>query len=215
MFNLAIKWGYIKENPRKHVKLFKDDDKKPLRFLTEEECSRFLAATPQNLYPVYFTFLSTGMRKAELEHLRWSDIDLANRKIFIQKKPDWQPKTGEREIPISDDLCQILTEHKKKSRKAGKDDYVFHIIESDKSHNMLRNELIKIAQDAEIPDFTKVHTLRHTFASHLVMQGVDLPAIQKLMGHSDIETTMIYAHLAPDHLSKAVNKLPIKLSKKS
>ena len=40
------------------------------------------------------------------------------------------------------------------------------------------------------------------------MQGVDLPTVGKLMGHTDIETTMIYAHLAPDHLSKAVNKLP-------
>ncbi len=55
--------------------------------MTEEECSRFLAATPKNLYPVYFTFLSTGMRKAELEHLRWSDIDLANRKYLSRKNP--------------------------------------------------------------------------------------------------------------------------------
>ena len=88
---------------------------------------------------------------------------------------------------------------------------MFHIVESDKSHNMLRNELIKIAEKAGIEDFTKVHTLRHTFASHLVMQGVDLPTVQRLMGHASVETTMIYAHLAPDHLSKAVNKLPIRI----
>jgi len=50
-------------------------------------------------------------------------------------------------------------------------------------------------------------TRRHTFASHLVMSGVDLPTVKKLMRHSDIQTTMIYAHLAPDHLSDAVNKL--------
>ena len=67
--------------------------------------------------------------------------------------------------------------------------------------------MIKIAKAAEIENLTKVHTLRHTFASHLVMSGVDLPTVSKLMGHSDIETTMIYAHLAPEHLADAVNKL--------
>jgi len=52
-----------------------------------------------------------------------------------------------------------------------------------------------------------IHTFRHSFASHLIMSGVDLPTVQKLMGHSDIETTMIYAHLAPEHLKGAVDKL--------
>ena len=71
----------------------------------------------------------------------------------------------------------------------------------------LRTKLIKIAKQAEIQDLTRLHTLRHTFASHLVMQGVDLPTVMKLMSHADIQTTMIYAHLASDHLAEAVNKL--------
>jgi site-specific recombinase XerD len=50
-------------------------------------------------------------------------------------------------------------------------------------------------------------SLRHTFASHLVMSGVDLPTVKKLMGHSDIETTMIYSHLADEHVDKAVENL--------
>jgi len=213
MLNLAIKWDYLKDNPMKHVKSLKVDDKKPLRFLTEEECERFLEACPKELYPIYFTFMSTGMRKAELEHLRWDDIEFRNRKIYIRKKPDWQPKTGEREIPISDELLIVLEQHKRRSKKAGKKDYVFAIIDGGKSHNMLRTELIKIAQVAGLEDMTKVHTLRHTFASHLVMAGVDLPTVQKLMGHSDIETTMIYSHLSPSHLSNAVNHLPLKSKK--
>ncbi len=215
MLNLAIRWDYLRENPMKQVKPLKVDDKKALRFLTAEECNRFLEACPKVLYPVYFTFIATGMRKSELEYLLWKDIDLARRKIYICQKPNWQPKTGEREIPISDDLLEILSKHKKRNRKATKDDYVFHIVENDRSHNMLRNELIKIAEKAEIEDFTKVHTLRHTFASHLVMAGVDLPTVQKLMGHSDIETTMIYSHLSPEHLSSAVNKLPINVIKRN
>ncbi len=208
MLNLAEKWDYLKVNPMKRVKPLKVDDKKPFRFLTSEECERFLAACPQNLYPMYFTFLSTGMRKAELEHLRWNDIDLRSQKILIRRKADWQPKTGEREIPMSDDLIELLEAIRKKSKPAV-DDHVFNVLGNGKSHNMLRTELIKIGIKAGIEGLTKVHTLRHTFASHLVMAGVDLPTIQKLMGHSDIETTMIYAHLAPDHLAKAVNKLSL------
>lgn len=210
MLNLAIKWDYLKANPMKLVKPLKVDDKKPLRFLTEDECERFLQATPKHLYPIYFTFLSTGMRKSELEYLRWNDINLKNRLIYIRKKPDWLPKTGEREIPIGDELLKVLKNYKENSNDTSKEDFVFDIIDSGKSHNMLRTELIKIGKLAEIKDLTKVHTLRHTFASHLVMAGVDLPTIQKLMGHSDIETTMLYAHLAPEHLSNAVNKLPIR-----
>ena len=70
---------------------------------------------------------------------------------------------------------------------------------------MIRS-LESTAKKAEIPRFT-LHDLRHTFASHLVMEGVDLPTVQKLMGHADISTTMIYAHLAPDHMKDAINRL--------
>ena len=66
---------------------------------------------------------------------------------------------------------------------------------------------MKVAKKCGFPDVTKIHSLRHTFASHLVMNGVDLPTVKQLMGHSDIGTTMIYAHLDPDHLVTAIDKL--------
>lgn len=208
IFNLAIKWGYLKENPTTGITKLKVNDSKPPRFLTEEECRRLLEACPSGLYPVYFTFLSTGMRKAELENLEWDDVDLARRKIRIRRKESWQPKTGERDIPISDSLYELLTGLKRKNDQSLKSDYVFCHKDGGRLRTKLREKLISIGRKAEIKDLTRVHTLRHTFASHLVMSGVDLPTVKKLMGHSDIQTTMIYAHLAPDHLSKAVNKLP-------
>ncbi len=209
IFNLAIKWGYIRENPTKGVAKLKVDENQTPRFLSVNECRRFLDVCPPNLYPIYYTFLHTGMRKAELENLTWADIDLERRQISIRRKKDWRPKTGERDIPISDGLLKLLTDLHRKRDGRSKNDYVFPVKSSGKNmHNYLRMELIKIAKKAEIGEFTKVHTLRHTFASHLVMQGVDLPTVQKLMGHSDIETTMIYAHLGPDHLANAVEKLP-------
>ncbi|MCK4573061.1 MAG: site-specific integrase [candidate division Zixibacteria bacterium] len=207
IFNLAIKWGYLKDNPARGITKLKVNDSKSQRFLSKEECQRLLDACPEQLYPVYFTFLNTGMRKAELENLEWSDIDFKRRKIKIRRKEDWQPKTGEREIPISDSLLDLLQSLKDKNTRTVNSDYVFCHKDGGKLRTKLREKLISIAKKAEIEDLTRVHTLRHTFASHLVMSGVDLPTVKKLMGHSDIQTTMIYAHLAPDHLADAVNKL--------
>ena len=56
---------------------------------------------------------------------------------------------------------------------------------------------------------SQLDSKRHTFASHLVMSGVDLPTVKKLLGHADIETTMIYSHLADEHVDKAVDKLSL------
>jgi len=208
MLNVARRWGYIKENPVMMVKPLKTDDKKPVRFLTLDECGELLDAATPEFYPVLFTFLNTGMRKAELVNLRWDDIDFERRTLAVRAKEDWKPKTGEREIPMSDDLFSILREYRDNQKRPKKTDYVFPLMGHGRAHNWLREELIRTARRAEIEDLTKVHTLRHTFASHLVMNGVDLPTVGKLMGHSDVETTMIYAHLAPEHLTKAVSKLP-------
>jgi len=208
--NLAIKWGYLRDNPVRRVTKLKVNDSRPPRFLSMEECQRFLAATPTEFYPVYFTFLSTGMRKSELEFLEWIDIDFPRRKIKIRAKSDWQPKTSDREIPINDPLLAVLKERKRDNEKTTKSRYVFCSGDGSRLKVKLREKLIKIAIQAQIPDLTRVHTLRHTFASQLVMNGVDLPTVKKLMGHADIETTMIYAHLGQDHLTDAVNKLSFK-----
>ncbi len=207
IFNLAKKWDYLKENPTDKVKKLKVTDSKPIRFLTRDECQRLLESCPEELYPIYYTFLNTGMRKAELENLEWEDVDFKRRKIKIRRKDFWQPKTGEREIPLSDSLYTLLKQVCDSNKKKPQSGFVFSHSDGSKIRIKLREKLIKIGKQADIENLTKLHTLRHTFASHLVMSGVDLPTIKKLMGHSDIQTTMIYAHLAPDHLSDAVNKL--------
>ena len=149
------------------------------------------------------------MRKGELENLEWSDIDFKRRKIKIQWKETWQPKTGEREIPIGEQLFDILKKQREENDSGLKSNFVFPHRNGGKIKMKLRDKMIEIAKEANIDGLTKLHTLRHTFASHLVMAGVDLPTVKKLMGHSDIQTTMIYAHLAPEHLIDAVNKLRI------
>ncbi len=207
IFNMAIKWGFMRENPTKAVVKLKVNDSKKPRFLTKEECRRLLENSPTTLRNIFYVFLNTGMRKAELENLEWSDIDFKRRKIKIQRKDFWTPKTGEREIPINQGTYDLLAKLMKENDTGLESDFVFPHRDGGRIKDKLREQLIKIAQKAKIEGLTKLHSLRHTYASHLVMNGVDLPTVQKLMGHSDIQTTMIYSHLAPDHLADAVEKL--------
>ena len=102
------------------------------------------------------------------------------------------------------DLFQNL---KKKNDKSLESSFVFPGKDGGLPKIKLRERLIEVALQAKIKGLTKIHSLRYAFASHLVMSGVDLPTVQKLMGHSDIQTSMIYSHLAPDHLADAVEKL--------
>ena len=209
MFYLAMEWGYLKHNPASKIKKIKADDAKPPRFLTKKECYRLLKAFPSELAPIFYIFLNTGMRKSELENLEWSDIDFRRKKIRIRKKETWRPKTNERDIPINSGTYELLKELKTQNDFAIKSRYVFPGKDGERTKVKLREKLIKVAIQARIPDLTKLHTLRHTFASHLVMNGVDLPTVQKLLGHADIETTMVYSHLAPEHLAGAVDKIEL------
>jgi len=203
MFRLAVQWGYTKENPTDGVTRMRLPKKNPPQYLTEEQCKKFLEACDDFLYPIFYTFLNTGMRKSELENLEWSDVDFKRRKIKIIEKEDWKPKTNEREIPINNGLYEVLNNQRDNGSK-----YIFPDENGNKIYpNRLRKRLITLTKKCGFPEVTQVHALRHTFASHLVMKGIDLPTVKKLMGHSDIDTTMIYSHLTEKHVDSAVEKL--------
>lgn len=204
IFSLAIKWGYTSNNPAKAIEFLKIIQRKEPRFLTKEEWDKLLANCNEWQYPIFYTFLHTGMRKQELMNLEWQDVDFERRIIKIRVKDDWTPKTAERNIPISNGLLELLKKHKEKTKRGN---LVFHEEGNIIENNKLRKQLMKVTKKCGFPEVTKLHTLRHTFSSHLVMKGVDLPSVMKLLGHADIQTTMIYSHLAPDHLTKAVDKL--------
>jgi len=205
IFNLAKNWGYTKENPTDGVKMLKVTNHITPRFLSEDECKKLLDMCNAWEHPIFYTFLNTGMRKGELLNLEWLDINFDRRKIRIIFKDGWSPKTSEREIPINDGLLKLLEKLKDDNKKSS---VVFHDGSGQQiENNRLRKRLISLTKKCGFPDVTKLHTLRHTFASHLVMKGVDLPTVKKLMGHADIQTTMIYSHLADEHVDKAVEKL--------
>lgn len=144
-----------------------------------------------------------GMRRGEIYHLKWTDIDFEKNIITIQPKDDWHPKTYEcRDIPMD----ALVTEHLLKIPRRG--EYVLYDTYGKRfSIDSLTNYYrAKVARKVGIDSF--IHKLRHTYASHLVQNRVDLYTVSKLLGHKNIITTQIYAHLIPDTLQEAVNRLP-------
>ena len=120
--------------------------------------------------------------------------------LEVRNKAGWRTKTGnERTLPLHPELKSILKKLPQDSQ------WCFPTATGQQHKNNLRRELIPIFKAAKLP--YNLHRLRHTFASHLVMQGVDLPTMKQLMGHTSIQTTMGYAHLSQDHMKASVKKL--------
>ena len=175
------------------------------------EIGTLLDHTPDDLKPIFQTFLLTGMRLGELVNLMWDDVDFRRNKIMIRRKSFWRPKTGEREISIHSDLKPILMRVKAQNSRVLKSDFVFPHKDGSRIKTKLRERLIKIAKEASIKDLSSIHAFRHTFATQLLQNGVQFPELKEILGHKDINTTLMYLHFAPDHLASAVDKMKIKV----
>lgn len=183
-------------------------------FFTPQEISQLLEYTrktaaqhPIDKCPPWETVIllgaRAGLRRAEIHHLTWKDINFEKSFLSVTPKKDWTPKDYEcRDIPLSADL----KEHLQKLPRRGP--YVVYDIYNSRlsleSYTTYFRE--KIVRKCGLSG--NVHKLRHTFASHLVQAGVDLYTVSKLLGHSSIKTTEIYAHLSPVTLAGAICKLP-------
>lgn len=196
MYSKAIEWGYVNKNPVKGTKRLKEPPGR-LRFLKTEEVKKLLKACPEYLCSIVICALNTGMRKGEILNLKWSNVDLKNRKITVINTKNNESRV----IPINQTLYQqLLALYRSKNGE-----YVF----SNKNGLPfldIKKGFSAALKRARIKDF-RFHDLRHTFGSHLVMQGVDLRTVQQLMGHKDIKMTMRYSHLSPGHVQEAVKKL--------
>ena len=200
--NRAVALGYLPRNPCREVKKLKTP-RKQVRFLSSDEVRKLLEAGNGRMRPIVETFLYTGLRRDELTNLTWADVDLQRRVVAVQAKDGWHPKDYEvRHIPMAPRLHELL-----KSLPRKDNPWVFST-SNDGPHlgHILSRDFRKLLKFCGIKG-ASLHTLRHTFASHLVMKGTDVYTVQKLLGHSSIKTTEIYAHLAPDFLKAAVQKL--------
>lgn len=203
-FRWAVKQNYLFVNPVTNIEKFRVPKRSLPKFMTSEDIRKFFAACREDERRLFSTILLTGMRKGEVEHLTWSDLNFELGILFVQAKPHvgWQPKTDERVIPISSTLQQILFEQ---YANRTSEEWVFANREGNRDTHILE-KLKKICRGANIKA-TTVHALRHSFGAHLRMAGVSLADIADLLGHKDLSTTQIYAKVQQEHLRSVVGKL--------
>ncbi len=194
MFSKAILWDMASENPVKKVQMFREPAGR-IRYLSRQEIADLLRESVEHLRPIIMTALYTGMRKSEILRMRWDDVDLKHRIIYVRTSKNGQS----REIPIATELMEVL------ERLARDSDRVFTRSDGGAVDN-IKTCFYNAVRRAGIEGFS-FHDLRHTFASYLVMSGVDLLTVKELLGHKTIQMTLRYAHLSPSHKRSAVDAL--------
>jgi site-specific recombinase XerD len=179
-------------------------DKEPqgrLLWYTAEELRRVLKAAKGVYKTVAMLCARAGLRRAEAYWLEWTDVDFERGKIHIAPKPEWTPKDHERRwIPMSNDLRGYL----KKLPRHGR--FVLEAHGERMDLNSLSHMFSRLLRSIGLKG--SIHTLRHTFGSHLASAGVSIYIIKDLMGHKEVEQTSKYAHLSPDATAGAIHKLP-------
>jgi integrase len=206
MLDTAAEWRIIATTPR--VKWLKVPRQR-FRFLDFDEADRLVAAAEADSlgHAMIVVAINTGLRLGELLALRWDAVDLRAGRVHVREAAArgvvGTPKSGRaREVPLNDTAIAALRAHKHLRGPT--------VFCTDGGRMLTKNEAkapLRRAQRRAGIVALGWHDLRHTFASHLVMRGVSIKAVQELLGHATIEMTMRYAHLAPTVTRDAVRTL--------
>lgn len=197
VFNELARLGYWNaENPLGKLRQFKVQQTE-LSYLTYEQIEKLLLElkTAQNPHVCLVTrvCLSTGARWSEAEELRSTQV--RDGQIQFAKT-----KSGKvRSVPISDELQSDLEAHYKAHGDGAR---IFGYAYSAFREGIGRTGI-------ELPDGQLTHCLRHSFASHFMMNGGNILVLQRILGHASLTMTMRYAHLAPEHLQEAKHLNPL------
>ena len=198
VYSFAIRSGKTTTNPVSRVQRFRENDSR-LNWLRPDQEKAIREAIDTNRHEAEFSLvLNTGMRRGENWNLAWRDVDLERGKLTVHGK------TGRRHIPANSSAKEALRQLQKIS---GEDEFVCPERNAAKDVTRdWRKWFENAVKKADVKDF-HFHDLRHTFASRLVMAGVDIRTVQELLGHKSITVTMKYSHLADDHRKAAVEKM--------
>jgi len=200
VYRLGIESGKVKENPARLVKHRLANNAR-VRWLSGEEETHlraYIKATCSEHLPELDLALHSGLRRGEMYGLAWENVNVPRRVLTISRS-----KNGEtRHVPLNSAALAALAELRKRGDGTGP------VIRNAQGEPLAgpRHWFEPAITKAKIRGFSW-HCLRHTFASRLVMAGVDLRTIQELLGHKSIGMTVRYSHLAPKHTLAAVERL--------
>jgi integrase len=234
--NWGVKHGVIPENPIKGVEALQERDSvSKVRYLSPEEEKRLCEALDAReervrqerarynlwrqerrrdplpdlrglpfadyLKPMVILSLNTGIRRGSLFSLEWPDVDFKNEVLTLRATATKSGKTYH--VPLNRSALEALKKWKSQSRE---DRLVFVSPKNKGRFDNCNTSWEEVLRMAEIEDF-RWHDMRHSFASNLVMAGVDLNTVRELMGHADLKMTLRYAYLAPKVKKHAVSLL--------
>lgn len=224
IFEYAYDNEMVEKNPISHTVTAKGTEKTEKYIMTITEHKLFLEKAKNTCHYTFFAFiLQTGLRYAEMNGLKWSDIDIENRKMSIKRSVDWdktegrfiekspKSKAGYRTIPLTDKAIAILNLQKMINKTIptviGYHEYVFRNSNGVPNGKSTLNKSLKaLSKKIGIPNIS-LHCLRHTFATRCIERGVNPKMLQKIMGHSKISLTMdIYAHATDESVISEFQK---------
>jgi integrase len=198
MFFMAERWGqYQGTNPVRFVKFLSEDN---LRFETlseEQEQALFLASPPYFREMTAFS-INTGLRTSDVLGLLWVEVDIEQKCIKPIVKKNRKPLS----IPLNDAAFAIIEAR----RGVASGPYVFYNPMTGDRFKDVKGAMAAAVKRAGLPKITW-HMFRHSFATRLLADGVDIVTVKELLGHADIKTTMRYAHSNDDAKRRAVQKL--------
>jgi tyrosine recombinase XerC len=207
-FRFLTREGYLKTNPILSISSPKIDKHLP-SFLTEEEVSRLIESAfakndqdAQGLRnrAILETFYSTGIRISELVGLAVEDIDFIGGIVKVKGKGK-----KERVVPIGEIAMGAIRKYLEKRKKQSQ---ALFLNKSGQriSARGVRNIVVKYIKTAGLRQGVSAHTLRHSFATHLLNRGADLRTVQELLGHANLSSTQIYTHLTTEKLKSVYDK---------
>lgn len=196
MLNRAVEWEYISTNYARGVRPPQNLNAQPAPCYTHEELERIYQNSP-NKWAIWKLMVNTGLRRSEALNLKW--VSVKEEALYVVSTSGARSKSKRyRKIPLSPGAKQAIAALRNLSP------YVLPRMAPFSLSRAFRFVLNRAGIEGSL------HALRHTFCSHLVMNGVDLRTVQELAGHASITTTMgLYAHLSKGHIQAAVGGLDL------
>jgi len=208
-YKFLVKRNYISSNPVVSIRTPKQEKKLP-RFLEYEEVKLLLSTPPVNTWlgardrAILETLYSTGIRVSELVALNMDDIDFLGEVVHVRGKGK-----KERISPIGSSALQVIQHYmeyrNKRAQSNGNfDSKVLFVNKHGRrlSTRSVRRKMDKYLKMSGLDPAISPHTLRHSFATHMLNNGADLRSVQELLGHQSLSTTQIYTHLTTKRLKE-------------